>query len=146
MENLSRQSGYVASGLLEPRLTQPKLTALFVPNFVHRHDSLRPIATNVSRDVLNGFSESMLGLGYVEGRDFDTLYRYADNAPARMPEFARELTQLKPTVFKEESSTLPRFRQLIEGLLSSREATAISLDDQLGPRRLLSLGSRRHVS
>jgi hypothetical protein len=70
---------------------------------------------------------------------------YADNAPARMPEFARELTQLKPTVFKEESSTLPRFRQLIEGLLSSREATAISLDDQLGPRRLLSLGSRRHV-
>jgi hypothetical protein len=118
---------------------------LFVPNFVHRHDSLRPIATKVSRDVLNGFSEGMQGLGYVEGRDFDTLYRYADNDPARMLELARELTQLKPTVFKEESSTLPRFRQLIEGLLSSRDATAISLDDQLGPRRVRSLGSRRHV-
>ena len=56
-------------------------------------------SSNVSRDVLNGFMEGMRGLGYVEGRDFDIVYRYADNDPARMPDLATELTQLMPAVF-----------------------------------------------
>jgi putative tryptophan/tyrosine transport system substrate-binding protein len=45
-------------------------------------------STNVSRNVLNGFLEGMQGLGYVEGRDIDFVYRYADNDPARMPALA----------------------------------------------------------
>jgi putative ABC transport system substrate-binding protein len=56
-------------------------------------------STNVSRDVLNGFAEGMRGLGYVEGRDIEIVYRFANNDPARMPELARELTQLMPAVF-----------------------------------------------
>jgi putative tryptophan/tyrosine transport system substrate-binding protein len=59
--------------------------------------------------------EGMQGLGYVEGRDFDTLYRYADNDPARMPELARELTQLKPTVFVTAT---------VAGTFAIRQATA----------------------
>lgn len=56
-------------------------------------------STNVPRDVLNGFVEGMRELGHVEGRDIEIVYRFADNDPARMPELARELTQLMPAVF-----------------------------------------------
>ena len=56
-------------------------------------------STNVSRDVVNGLLEGMQGLGYVEGRDIDFVYRYADNDLARMPALASELSQLMPAVF-----------------------------------------------
>ena len=55
-------------------------------------------STNVSRDVVKGFLEGMQGLGYVEGRDIEIVYRFADNDPARMPALANELTQLMPAV------------------------------------------------
>jgi putative ABC transport system substrate-binding protein len=49
--------------------------------------------------VLNGFVEGMRELGYADGRDIEIIYRFANNDPARMPELARELTQLMPAVF-----------------------------------------------
>jgi len=72
-------------------------------------------STNVSRDVLNGFSEGMQELGYFERRDFEIVYRYADNDLARIPELAKEPTQLKPTVFVTST---------VAGTFAIRDATA----------------------
>jgi putative tryptophan/tyrosine transport system substrate-binding protein len=49
-----------------------------------------------ARKVLNGFSEGMQELGYVEGRDVDIVYRYANGDLAALPALANELAQLKP--------------------------------------------------
>jgi ABC-type uncharacterized transport system substrate-binding protein len=56
-------------------------------------------STTVSRFALDGFSEGMQQLGYVDGRDIDIVYRYADGDMARMPALANELVRLMPGVF-----------------------------------------------
>jgi putative tryptophan/tyrosine transport system substrate-binding protein len=63
-----------------------------------------------ARKVLNGFSEGMQELGYVEGRDVDIVYRYADGDLAALPALANELAKLKPGVFV--TATLPGTRAI----------------------------------
>jgi putative ABC transport system substrate-binding protein len=46
----------------------------------------------------NRFVESLRDLGYVEGQNLVIEYRYADNQPERIPEFAAELVRLKVDV------------------------------------------------
>src|SRR5215813_1735613 len=47
---------------------------------------------------LNQFLTGMRELGYVEGRDFEMVYRYADFHAERLPGLAAELVQLEPDV------------------------------------------------
>jgi putative ABC transport system substrate-binding protein len=72
-------------------------------------------STNVSRRVLNGLSEGLRELGFIEGRDIDIVYRYADGDLARMPALANELMQLMPGVFVTGT---------IAGTLAIKQATA----------------------
>src|SRR5215831_17151965 len=67
-----------------------------------------------AREVVNGFSEGMQELGYVEGQTVDILYRYADGDLAALPALANELAQLNPAVFV--TATLP-------GTLAINQAT-----------------------
>src|SRR3954453_10395901 len=45
------------------------------------------------------FLEGMRELGYIEGRDFDMVYRFADGHNERLPSLAAELVQLNPDIF-----------------------------------------------
>jgi putative tryptophan/tyrosine transport system substrate-binding protein len=66
----------------------------------------------------HAFLEGMQELGYVEGRNFDIVYRFADGYIERLPEFAEELIRLHPNVIlaaasgpavaaKKATSTIP---------------------------------------
>ena len=44
------------------------------------------------------FRQGLAELGYVEGRNLTTLYRYAEGKPERLPQLARELVALRPDV------------------------------------------------
>src|SRR5262245_54710267 len=46
----------------------------------------------------SGFSQGLQELGYVEGRDIDIVYRYAEGDQQRLPLLADELVRLKPDV------------------------------------------------
>jgi putative ABC transport system substrate-binding protein len=46
----------------------------------------------------SGFSQGLRELGYVEGRNFDIVYRYADGVQEPLPLLADELVRLKPDV------------------------------------------------
>jgi hypothetical protein len=54
-------------------------------------------ATAASR-VVSGFLEGMHELDYVDGRNIEITYRYADGDETRMPGIVREAIQLKPDV------------------------------------------------
>jgi putative tryptophan/tyrosine transport system substrate-binding protein len=58
---------------------------------------LAPSATPASR-IASGFLEGMRELGYVEGRNIEITYRYADGDQTRIPGIVREVIQLKPDV------------------------------------------------
>jgi putative ABC transport system substrate-binding protein len=58
-------------------------------------------ATSVFVDA---FLQGMRGLGYVEGRNFDIVYRYADGYTERLPGLAEELVRLKPAVILAPAS------------------------------------------
>ena len=47
---------------------------------------------------VDAFLQGMRDLGYVEGRDFDIVYRFADGYAERSPALAEELVRLKPNV------------------------------------------------
>jgi putative tryptophan/tyrosine transport system substrate-binding protein len=51
-----------------------------------------------SSGFVDAFLQGMRDLGYVEGRDFDIVYRLADGYAERLPALAEELVRLKPTV------------------------------------------------
>jgi putative ABC transport system substrate-binding protein len=54
---------------------------------------------NVNPEMpVNRFVESLRDLGYVDGENLVIEYRYADNRPERIPEFAAELVRLKVDV------------------------------------------------
>ena len=46
----------------------------------------------------SGLSQGLQELGYVEGRDIDIVYRYAEGDQERLPLLANELVRLKPDV------------------------------------------------
>ena len=48
---------------------------------------------------VGGFEKGMKDLGYVDGRDFDLVYRYANGDLTRMPMLVNELLPYKPAVF-----------------------------------------------
>ena len=54
--------------------------------------------TPASATWLSGFRERMNALGYVEGRNYDVVYRFGEGDLTRMPGLAQELVQLKPSV------------------------------------------------
>jgi ABC-type uncharacterized transport system substrate-binding protein len=47
---------------------------------------------------VSAFPQGMQELGYVEGRDLQIVYRYADGDVTRAPALADELIKLKPQV------------------------------------------------
>jgi putative tryptophan/tyrosine transport system substrate-binding protein len=51
-----------------------------------------------SSGFVHAFLQGMRDLGYVEGRDFDIVYRFADSYTERLPALAEELVRLKPNV------------------------------------------------
>ena len=75
------------------------------PLAVHARSPKRPLIGWLgtgSRTASSGFIDALLqgmrDLGYVEGRDFDVVYRFADGYAERLPALAEELVRLKPNV------------------------------------------------
>jgi putative tryptophan/tyrosine transport system substrate-binding protein len=73
-----------------------------------------------------GFLRGMQELGYVEGRDVDIVYRYADGDMTRMPALADELIRLAPDVVvttntagtlavRQKTATLPVVSTVLTG-------------------------------
>jgi hypothetical protein len=56
------------------------------------------IAKGLSGAYPANFLEGMRELGYVEGRDFEMVYRFAEGISDRLPALAQEVVQLKPDV------------------------------------------------
>jgi putative tryptophan/tyrosine transport system substrate-binding protein len=54
--------------------------------------------TEVAEPFVASFLNGMRELGYVEGREFDMAYRYAEGFLDRLPAFAEEIVRLKPDV------------------------------------------------
>jgi putative tryptophan/tyrosine transport system substrate-binding protein len=55
-------------------------------------------AKTASSGFVDAFLQGLRDLGYVEGRDFDIVYRYADGYAERLPALAEDLVRLKPNV------------------------------------------------
>jgi len=51
-----------------------------------------------SSGFVDAFLQGMRDFSYVEGRDFDIVYRFADGYAERLPRLAEELVRLKPDV------------------------------------------------
>jgi len=71
-----------------------------------------------SAGIVGPFMQGMRELGYVEGNNFDIVYRYSEGYQDRLPTLAQELVQLKPNVIvasamisavaaKNATSTIP---------------------------------------
>jgi putative tryptophan/tyrosine transport system substrate-binding protein len=77
----------------------------------------------------DGFALGMRELGYLEGRDYGFLDRYADGDASRLPSLAEELVRLKPDVIV--ATTTP-------GAVAAKQATAtipivgVNLTDPVG--------------
>ena len=56
------------------------------------------ITQTVSSPSIAAFLKGMRELGYVEGSDFDLLYRFSDGYADRIPSLAEEVVRLKPDV------------------------------------------------
>ena len=54
--------------------------------------------TKVVKSFADYFLDGMRGFGYVDGRDFDFVPRYAEGFPDRLPRLAQEIIALKPAV------------------------------------------------
>jgi putative ABC transport system substrate-binding protein len=54
---------------------------------------------------VQAFRRGLQQLGYVEGRDVEIVYRYADGDPGRLPALAVELVKLKPDVIVTTSTS-----------------------------------------
>jgi putative ABC transport system substrate-binding protein len=55
--------------------------------------------------LLTAFYRQMQALGYVEGRDYDTAFRFAEGDFTRLPELANELVRLRPDVIVTGNTT-----------------------------------------
>ena len=55
-------------------------------------------AQPTSQGFIDAFLQGMHDLGYLEGRDFEIAYRYANGYAERLPVLAEELVRLKPNV------------------------------------------------
>jgi putative ABC transport system substrate-binding protein len=59
---------------------------------------LSAATAQLSASFLENFLRGMRELGYVEGRNFDMLYRYTDGYQERLPALTEEVIRLKPDV------------------------------------------------
>ena len=59
----------------------------------------------------SGFPQGMTQLGYVEGRDYTFVDRYADANRARLPLLAEEIVQLKPDVCSSPTAAVVAARE-----------------------------------
>jgi putative tryptophan/tyrosine transport system substrate-binding protein len=55
--------------------------------------------------LVQAFRRGLQKFGYIEGRDFDIVDRYADGDPTRLPALAMELVKLKPDVIVTTSTS-----------------------------------------
>jgi ABC-type uncharacterized transport system substrate-binding protein len=55
-------------------------------------------ARDMAQFAVDPFLQGMRELGYIEGRNFDIIYRFGDGYAERLPALAEELVQLKPDV------------------------------------------------
>jgi putative ABC transport system substrate-binding protein len=72
-------------------------------------------SSSASAIFLNSFAQGMRELGYIEGRNFDIVSRYAEGDVTRMPALAEDLARLGPKVFVSSTTT---------GTLAIKRATA----------------------
>jgi putative tryptophan/tyrosine transport system substrate-binding protein len=56
------------------------------------------VTQTTSSTSIAGFLKGMRELGYVEGRDFDIVYRFSDGYGDRIPSLAEEVVRLQPDV------------------------------------------------
>lgn len=88
------------------------------PTQVPRIGYLEAVSPSVSADRTEAFRKGMLELGYVEGQNIVTEYRYAEGNRDRLPALAAELVHLKVEVIvtagasatraaKKATSTIP---------------------------------------
>jgi len=76
------------------------------------------VSSTAAARYVSGFPQGLQELGYIDGRNIDIVYRYADGDVTRMPALADELVRLKPDVivcgttaatlaFKQATATIP---------------------------------------
>ncbi len=70
-----------------------------------------------NRQFYDGLPQGMRELSYIEGRDYEIAYRYADGDLARLPALAQELVHLAPNVIVAAPGS---------AVLAARKATATS--------------------
>src|SRR6266545_4582097 len=82
-----------------------------------------------NRQFYDGLPQGMRELGYIEGRDYEIAYRYADGDLARLPALAQELVHLAPNVIVAAPGS---------AVLAARKATAsipivgVNMNDPVG--------------
>src|SRR5262249_4548730 len=83
--------------LLTVSLTQAQQPAGKIPRIAF----LTPVSASDPQSTLrvDAFRQGLRDLGYVEGKNINIEYRYAEGRPERLPELAEELVGLKVDVF-----------------------------------------------
>jgi len=71
----------------------------------HQIGILHPGASGASTALVEEFRRSLRELGYTEGGNLSIQYRFAENNPNRLREFAAELVRAKPDVIVSIAST-----------------------------------------
>jgi putative ABC transport system substrate-binding protein len=71
------------------------------PKKVHRIGFLSPFSASDPQSALrlDAFRQGLRDLGYVEGKNINIEYRYAEGRPERLPELAEQLVHLKVDLF-----------------------------------------------
>jgi putative ABC transport system substrate-binding protein len=72
---------------------------------------LSSVTSIAAAHLLSGFRQGLQELGYVEGRNIDIAYRYADGDLSRMQGLANELVQLTPEVIVTSGSGILAIKQ-----------------------------------
>jgi putative ABC transport system substrate-binding protein len=92
-------------------------TAWSLPGHAQRPDKvpaigfLGPASASAMQPWAAAFSQRLVELGWIEGRNVTIEYRWADGHSERFPEVAAEFVRLKVDVIVTTGSTVPAFRQ-----------------------------------
>jgi ABC-type uncharacterized transport system substrate-binding protein len=74
------------------------------PTKVLRIGWLVPGSLSVTSANLEAFRKELSALGYVEGKNIEILFRYAEGKPERLPELASELVRLHVAIILTTST------------------------------------------
>jgi putative ABC transport system substrate-binding protein len=83
---------------------QPQTRKFPLIGVVHTGSSADPV--NVGR--IRVFRQNLRDLGYLEGKNINVEYRYAEGNPGRLPELAEELVRLKIDILVVSTATAVR--------------------------------------